>query len=199
VSGDTAHQEKHFEAYIVARLQKQGWLIGDTKHYDTEHALYPDDLVGWLEVTQAEKWAKLCKDYPADPRGVLMERLSKTLEKDGTVQTLRRGFAIAGCGQDKRNADVLKRYAANLLRVVPQLKYHPARELAIDLVFFINGIPVATVEVKTDFTQSADAAVEQYKTDRLPVDPKRQSAGSHCSPSNAAPWCILRYRIPKSR
>jgi type I restriction enzyme R subunit len=181
MSGDTAHQEKHFEAYIVARLQKQGWLVGDTKHYDTERALYPDDLVAWLEVTQADKWAKLCKDYPADSRGALMDRLSKTLETDGTVQTLRRGFAIAGCGhidlseaapEDKRNAEVLKRYTANLLRVVPQLKYHPARELAIDLVFFINGIPVATVEVKTDFTQSADAAVEQYKTDRLPVDPK---------------------------
>ena len=181
MNGDTAHQEKHFEAYIVAQLQQQGWLVGDTRHYDTERALYPDDLVAWLEATQADKWAKLCKDYPADPRGTLMERLGKTLDKDGTVQALRRGFSIAGCGlidlseaapEDTRNAEVLKRYAANILRVVPQLKYHPARELAIDLVFFINGIPVATVEVKTDFTQSAEAAVEQYKTDRLPLDPK---------------------------
>lgn len=181
MNGDTAHQEKHFEAYIVQQLQKQGWLVGDTQHYDTERALYPDDLVSWLEATQADKWAKLCKDYPADPRGALMDRLAKTLDKDGTVQALRRGFSIAGCGhidlseaapEDSRNAEVLKRYAANILRVVPQLKYHPARELAIDLVFFINGIPVATVEVKTDFTQSASAAVEQYKTDRLPLDPK---------------------------
>ncbi|WP_293002431.1 DEAD/DEAH box helicase family protein [Nevskia sp.] len=181
MNGDTAHQEKHFEAYIVKQLQKQGWLIGDTAHYDTERALYPDDLVAWLEATQADKWAKLCKDYPADPRGALMDRLAKTLDKDGTVQALRRGFSIAGCGhidlseaapEDTRNAEVLKRYAANILRVVPQLKYHPARELAIDLAFFINGIPVATVEVKTDFTQSASAAVDQYKTDRLPLDPK---------------------------
>ncbi len=181
MNGDTAHQEKHFEAYIVKQLQKQGWHVGDTSHYDTERALYPDDLVAWLDATQKDKWAKLCKDYSTDPRGALMDRLAKTLEADGTVQALRRGFAIAGCGhidlseaapEDARNADVLKRYKANLLRVVPQLKYHPARELAIDLVFFINGIPVATVEVKTDFTQSAAAAVEQYKTDRLPVDPK---------------------------
>ncbi|MGY3041614.1 type I restriction enzyme R subunit [Rhodanobacter sp. TND4EL1] len=179
MNGDTAHREKYFEAYIVDQLRKQGWLVGDTKHYDTEHALYPDDLVAWLEATQPEKWAKLCKDYAADPRGALMDRLTKVLEKDGTVQVLRRGFAIAGCGhldlseaapEDQRNAEVLKRYAANILRVVPQLKYHPARELAIDLVFFINGLPVATVEVKTDFTQSSDAAVEQYKIDRLPFD-----------------------------
>ncbi len=58
------------------------------------------------------------------------------------------------------------------LRVVPQLQYHPSRKLAIDLVLFINGIPVATVELKTDFTQSAEAAMDQYRTDRLPYDPK---------------------------
>ena len=181
MNGDTAHQEKHFEAYIVDQLEKQGWLVGESRHYDTERALYPDDLVAWLEATQADKWAKLQQDYPEDPRDALMDRLARTLERDGTVQTLRRGFSIAGCGhidlseaapEDGRNEDVLKRYAANILRVVPQLKYHPARELAIDLVFFINGVPVATVEVKTDFTQSADAAVEQYRSDRLPVDPK---------------------------
>ena len=181
MQGDTAHQEKHFEAYIVQQLQNQGWQVGDTRHYDTERALYPDDLVAWLDATQPDKWAKLCKDHPADPRGALMDRLAKTLEADGTVQALRRGFAIAGCGhidlseaapEDARNAEVTKRYQANILRVVPQLKYHPARELAIDLVFFINGVPVATVEVKTDFTQSAAAAVDQYKNDRLPQDPK---------------------------
>ena len=59
---------------------------------------------------------------------------------------------------------------ANRLRVVPQLKYRPAHNLAIDLAFFINGVPVATVEVKTDFTQSAAAAMEQYRIDRQPID-----------------------------
>ena len=73
---------------------------------------------------------------------------------------------------------MLKRYAANILRVVPQLQYHPSRKLAIDLVLF-NGIPVATVELKTDFTQSADAAMDQYRTDRLPTIP-RPSAASRC-------------------
>ena len=84
MNGDTAHQEKHFEAYIVAQLEKQGWLVGESSHYDTERALYPDDLVAWLEATEADKWAKLQLDYPEDPRGALMDRLAKTLEKDGT-------------------------------------------------------------------------------------------------------------------
>ena len=178
---DTAHQEKYFEQYVVSKLQEQGWQVGDTLHYDTERAIYPDDLIAWLEATQPEKWEKLCKDNGDRARNVLMDRLAKALEKNGTMHVLRQGFSIAGCGhidiseaapEDMRNADVLKRYAANILRVVPQLQYHPARKLAIDLVFFINGLPVATVELKTDFTQSAAAAMEQYRTDRLPYDTK---------------------------
>ena len=180
-AGDSAHQEKHFESYVITKLAEQGWKVGTTEHYDTERALYPDDLIAWLEATQADKWGKLQKDNKERARDVLMDRLAKALETHGTAQLLRQGFSIAGCGhidlseaapEDKRNIDVLKRYAANILRVVPQLQYHPSRKLAIDLVFFINGIPVATVELKTDFTQSAEAAMDQYRTDRLPYDPK---------------------------
>ncbi len=175
------HHEKHFENYIVSKLEASGWLVGNTDHYDIEHALYPDDLVAWLKDTQKAKWGKLEANYGEKAASALMSRLAEALEEKGTIHTLRRGFAIPGCGhldiseaapEDQRNADVLHRYASNRLRVVPQLKYHPAHQYAIDLVFFINGIPVATVEVKTDFTQSAEAAVEQYKTDRLPFDPK---------------------------
>lgn len=187
---DTAHQEKHFENYIVSKLEAHGWKVGDTKHYDTERALYPDDLITWLmDSGQGDKWAKLQKDNGERARDVLMDRIVKAIEQrdpkgndiQGLMHVLRRGFSIAGCGhidlseaapEDQRNEAVLKRYAANILRVVPQLKYHPSRELAIDLGFFINGLPVATVELKTDFTQSAEAAMDQYKTDRLPFDPK---------------------------
>ena len=181
MNGDTAHRETHFETYIVQKLKTNSWEVGDTKGYNNEYALYPQDLVAWLEATQPDKWEKLKRDHADNPHGALMERLAKLLERDGTMHILRRGIQIAGCGQidlseaapeDRRNEEVLKRYKANILRVVPQLKYHPSRELAIDMVFFVNGIPVATVEVKTDFTQSAEAAVQQYKEDRRPFDPK---------------------------
>ena len=55
----TAHQEKHFEAYVVQKLQEQGWFVGNTQGYHTEYALYPEDLIGWLEATQPDKWAKI--------------------------------------------------------------------------------------------------------------------------------------------
>ena len=181
--GDTAHREVNFEKYIVSKLQAQGWKAGDTTRYDTERAMYPEDLEEWLKATQPEKWRRLQVDNPGNTIEAVMDRVVTLLdpEKGGTVYALRRGFSMApvahidlseAAPEDKRDEASLKRYQANILRVVPQLKYHPSRELALDLAFFINGLPVATVEIKTNFTQSIDDAVEQYKRDRLPVDPK---------------------------
>ena len=48
-SPDTAHQEKHFESYVISKLAALGWKVGETTHYDTERALYPEDVVSWLE------------------------------------------------------------------------------------------------------------------------------------------------------
>lgn len=177
---DTTHQEKHFEAYIVQQLVARGWLVGDTIDYDQNFALFPEDLVEWVKATQPKKWEKLVAGNGDKATATLMDRLAQALEKDGTVHALRYGFKIAGAGEialseslpeDDRDPTAWERYKANRLRVVPQLKYRPGHNLAIDLVFFINGLPVATVEVKTDFTQSAASAMEQYKSDRLPIDP----------------------------
>ncbi len=73
------------------------------------------------------------------------------------------------------NPDIMQRYAANRLRVVRQVHYSiHDRALSIDLVLFLNGIPVATAELKTDFTQSIHDAVDQYRFDRIPK-PKGQT------------------------
>ncbi|PXW57734.1 DEAD/DEAH box helicase family protein [Methylobacterium sp. B4] len=175
------HHEKHLEAYIVEQLVQRGWQVGASKFYDKDYALYPEDLVGWIRDTQLAKWEKLTALNGDKAEKVLKDRLEQALNKQGTIQVLRRGFDIAGCGhidlsesapEDRRNKDILHRYASNRLRVVPQLRYHPSKDYEIDLVLFLNGLPLATVEIKTDFTQSAEAAKDQYKADRLPVDPQ---------------------------
>jgi type I restriction enzyme R subunit len=177
---DTAHREKYFEEYIVKQLAARGWQVGDPTGYDQNAALYPADLAAWVQATQPQKWEKLVAGNSDKAIATLMDRLAQGLEKEGTVQVLRRGIKLAGVGEislseglpeDERDPSAWERYKANILRVVPQLMYRPGSKLAIDLVFFINGLPVATVEVKTDFTQSAAAAVEQYKNDRLPLEP----------------------------
>lgn len=177
---DTAHRERYFEEYIVKQLSARGWKVGDTSGYDQNHALYPEDLVEWVKTTQPKRWEKLVAGHEDKAAETLMDRLAQSLSREGTVNVLRKGIKLAGAGEialsegqpeDERDPSAWERYDANILRVVPQLMYRPGSKLAIDLVFFINGLPVATVEVKTDFTQSAAAAVEQYKDDRLPTDP----------------------------
>ena len=174
------HHECELERHIVEQLAASGWLVGESAAYDRARALYPEDVVGWLQDSQAEAWKKLEALNGAGTQDAVLDRLAKTLDsKDGgTVEVLRRGVAVAGGGvlamsqalpEDERNTTVIARYQANRLRVVPQLAYSLDKTDRIDLVFFINGIPVATVELKTDFTQSVQAAMDQYRKDRPPV------------------------------
>jgi type I restriction enzyme, R subunit len=205
------HHEKHLEAYIVDKLGKQGWLVGASSDYDKDFALYTADLVDWIKETQPAKWHKLVALNGDNALKVLKNRLDQALEKHGTVQVLRRGFDIAGCGhidlseaapEDQRNQDVVARYAANRLRVVPQLRYHHSADYEIDLVFFVNGLPVATAELKTDFVQSVEAAKQQYREDRLPVDPRtkrkeplltfKRGAVVHFAMSDSEIWMTTR-------
>lgn len=76
----SAHQEKHFQHYIIERLIEQGWKLGNTNRYDTEHALYPEDLESWIKNSgQSEKWSKLERLNGAKTLDVLIERLAKVL------------------------------------------------------------------------------------------------------------------------
>ncbi len=180
------HHESQLEAHIVEQLAANGWQVGDPADYDKARALYPADVVAWLQCSQPEAWAKLTKLNGAGTEATVLDRLVKALDasEGGAVVVIREGFQIAGAGtlkmseglpEDERNETTRKRYDCNILRVVPQVRYSLDNENAIDLVFFINGIPAATVELKTDFTQSVWHAVNQYKKDR---NPKRKSGGS---------------------
>lgn len=173
------HHECELERHIVEQLAASGWHVGDPTAFDKARALYPADVVDWLQTSQPEAWEKLTKLNGANVEATVLDRLAKALEArdGGTVVVLRDGFQIAGAGtlvmsealpEDARNETTQRRYACNILRVVPQVRYSLDNENAIDLVFFINGIPVASVELKTDFTQSVWAAVKQYQQDRLP-------------------------------
>jgi type I restriction enzyme R subunit len=184
------HHESELERHVVEQLHAAGWLVGTSAAYDRARALYPEDVIGWLRDSQPEAWDKLLRLHggAADVAGAaLLDRLVKTLEtaEAGTLTVLRRGLALAGAGQmamsealpeDARNETSTRRYAANRLRVVPQVTYSLDNTDRIDLVFFLNGLPVATVELKTDFTQSVEAAVLQYRNDRSPKNPKTGKA-----------------------
>lgn len=174
------HHECELERHIVEQLEAAGWWVGKSADYDQGRALFPEDVLGWLQDSQPAAMDKLRAMNGAGTEAVVLDRLVKQLENKvdgGTVNVLRYGIAIAGAGtlamsqglpEDARNDTVIARYAANRLRVVPQLRYSLDKADEIDLAFFINGVPVATVELKTDFTQSVEAAMEQYRVDRRP-------------------------------
>ncbi|MEV8183377.1 type I restriction endonuclease [Specibacter sp. NPDC078692] len=185
------HNESAFETEICQALQDDGWLYSPTDDgYDRERALFPADVFGWIEDTQPEQLAKAVRpsDSPAEQEAaklLLMTRLCKVLDKPATkeagmLSVLRTGFKDVSAKFDMcqfkpamgLNPDTLLRYGKVRLRVMRQVHYSTSNQNSIDLVLFVNGLPVATIELKTDFTQNITDAVEQYKHNRLPRDAK---------------------------
>ena len=181
------HKEINFENDVCTHLGANGWLYedGDAQHYDRPRALYAPDVLAWLQATQPQAWETLQKNNGAAATDVLLDRLRKQLDERGTLDVLRHGIELMGLRQALSlaqfkpalaiNPEIQNRYAGNRLRVVRQLRYSVHNENCIDLVLFLNGLPVATVELKTDFTQSIDDACDQYRFDRHPK-PKGQNA-----------------------
>jgi type I restriction enzyme, R subunit len=111
-------------------------------------------------------------------RSRLLDRIRKQLDDRGTLDVIRFGVELLGLRQPlslaqfkpalAMNPDLQAKYEANRLRVVRQVRYSVHNENCLDLVLFLNGIPVATVELKTDFTQAVENAVDQYRFDRHP-------------------------------
>lgn len=176
------HNEVVFESEICAHLEAHGWLYAkNDAGYDRERALFPADLFVWLEETQPTPFAKALKAAGSEAKflDVLATALDKPLEHGGgMLNILRNGVQFVGGGRLKMaqfrpdtslNPTTVEQYAAMRVRVMRQVHFSTADQRSIDLVFFVNGLPVATVELKTDFTQSLDEAVSQYKKDRHPI------------------------------
>ncbi len=189
-----AHLEAVLETEIAEHLAENGWLYSPTDAgYDKTLALFPEDVLGWVAETQPGEHAKVVRpvDSPAQQEAakkLLLQRLAKALDNDpfkngGTLEILRGGFSFVpttGGAVKVRmaqfrpatliNPATLEAYDRMRLRVMRQVHYsakHPHK--ALDLVLFVNGLPVATVELKTDFTQTLSNATKQYQFDRNPA------------------------------
>lgn len=177
------YNEKPFEDEICAHLGANGWLYSENSSgYDKQRALFPEDLFAWLGETQPDELAKVVKAGPqeAKRREQLLDRVRKILDTPhsaggGTINLLRQGFAQANAKlqmasfqpETALNPAAVERYAKVRLRVMRQVYYSTSNKNSIDLVLFVNGIAVATIELKTDFTQSVGDAIAQYRNDRL--------------------------------
>jgi type I restriction enzyme, R subunit len=181
------HKEINLEDEICDYLAAQGWFYteGDAVGYDRARALFPADVIAWLQATQPQPWEALSKNHGPRAADVVLTRLRDALNQRGTLDVLRHGIELLGLRQPlalaqfkpalAMNTDILAKYCANRLRVVRQVRYSVHNENALDLVLFLNGLPVATSELKSDFTQSVDDAVDQYRFDR---DPRQKGQGA---------------------
>jgi type I restriction enzyme R subunit len=200
-----ATRENIFQNDIIAQMKASGWQLGSAKDYDRDSALYPSDVLSFVQTTQADEWDKFCQIYPIDSEQKFIELLVAQLKKVdinstdqasrsyGTLGVLRHGLKIRNARfklcqfkpEHNLNDDTLTRYKNNICRVVPELVYSPyatkaqmeetgkqAKRWRIDLVLFINGLPISTLELKSEFKQSVQNAITQYKKTRLPKDPE---------------------------
>src|SRR5664280_1391952 len=171
--------EKGLETLIVGHMTSPegGWLIGEPREYEREYAVDLAQLSAFLTTTQPDTADALGLHGDSPTRRKFLARLQGEVAKRGVVDVLRNGLKHGPHHLDlfygtpsAANLPAVERYAANRFTVTRQLRYsRDETRLALDLALFINGLPIATFELKNRITkQTAEDAVEQFKRDRDP-------------------------------
>ena len=190
-SAGEAALEAHIAGWLVDhggyRRVKVGNLGAEVSDFDSATGVDKADLFEFIGATQHREWDRLVNaGYGGDvgqARAGFVKRLASQLDRRGTVDVLRRGvvdrnvkiqlaFFKPAHGLTPELVDL---YEANVLSVIRQLRYEPSSNRTIDLGLFVNGVPVATAELKNPLTgQNVEHAIAQYRKRR---DPKNRMLG----------------------
>lgn len=176
------HTEARLEDAIVHHLTTQGgYALLDYSQgaaagrFDKARALDPALVLGFIQATQAKLWESLQAIHKGETEKIVLDHLVKELETRGMLKVLRQGFKCYGkrlrvavfAPSNKMNPDTLALYGQNVLSVTRQLFYSEAHTKSLDLVLFLNGLPIATVELKNEMSgQTVEDAKTQYKKHR---------------------------------
>ncbi|MGX7950173.1 type I restriction endonuclease subunit R [Oleidesulfovibrio alaskensis] len=176
----TDTSEKGLESIIVASLvEDAGYVQGDPQDYDREHAVDLVKLLQFLAATQPDGYEALGIDEEGPKRTQFLHRLQGEIAKRGVVDVLRGGIKHGPAHVDlfygtptPGNVKAAERFAANIFSVTRQLRYsRNETALSLDMAVFINGLPIATFELKNKLTkQTVLDAVQQYQRDRDPKE-----------------------------
>lgn len=173
------HNEQDFEAYIESALQ-MGWTSINNTAFDANSALFTEQVVTFIRQSQPALWAELQRLNGDLLPGQIIKALVKERNLKGTLHILRHGFKFQGktlrlayfrpAHSLSKEAEALCK--SNTFQVCRQVFYHPDKQQSIDMVLAINGIPVATLELKNPGTgQNVKHAIKQYQDDRDPSAP----------------------------
>jgi len=179
ISRQKLHTEEAVEVHLVDQLvSRQGWQERPYTAFDRRTALDPEMIVTFVRTTQPDAWKRLCDQYPGKEQETLTRQVEARLKAVGTLEVLKQGITIVPgikislCAfkpTSGLNPTTLRAYEGNLLTVMRQVRYAMSNENAIDVVLFVNGIPIATLELKNTLTGSTYQTAEtQYRKDRSP-------------------------------
>ena len=175
------HKEIDFENAIEQALITQGgYQKGDPTSFDAETALFPADVVSFVQKTQPKIWERLNNLDASKAESMLLDALTKELAAKGALTVLREGFKCVGksvklayfAPNTSIDTGAAERYAANRFTVVRQV--HTKTGAIPDMVLAVNGLPVATLELKNAMSTTGwtvENAKSQYRFERNPKDP----------------------------
>ena len=178
---NSRNDEYNFETHVEETLLgPSGWKAESNDEWDVEQALFPAQLCSFLKATEPERWSEMRSLHGEGLEELLLPALARELASKGTLYVLRHGFKFYGKTfrlatfkpAHGLNDEVVARYEQNQLTVTRQVLCHPGKHHTVDLLFALNGLPVATCELKNPGTgQTWRDAVRQYKEDRDPKAP----------------------------
>ena len=157
-----------------------GYRKRGPEEYDRALCLLPRDVVDFVLATQPQEWKKLEQHHGAAVKDQFLKRLAGEIERRGALDVLRNGIKDSGCKfqlayfrpASGLNEATRRLHAANMFSVVRQVRYSTKNENCLDLVLFLNGIPIFTAELKNPLNaQDVEDAIRQYKTDRDAREP----------------------------
>ncbi|TVP98115.1 MAG: type I restriction endonuclease subunit R [Planctomycetaceae bacterium] len=173
--------ELAFESYVEEiLLTESGWTSASHADWDKGRALFPAQVMAFIADTQPKLWAEMQALHGTGLEPLLLTTLVKELDSKGSLHVLRHGFKFYGKSfrlayfkpAHGANAEVLGLYGKNRLTVLRQAPCHPGDTRTLDMMLAVNGVPVATIELKNPGTgQNWQHAVRQYREDRDPRAP----------------------------
>jgi type I restriction enzyme R subunit len=180
VTSTPRHSEAAFETVIEQHLLTQGYVAVARGGFDRERAVFPSVVLDFIKDTQPKEWAKLEALHGPKTGEQILTDLCKWMDANGSLATLRHGFKCYGRtlhvayfkAAHELNPELEERYAKNRLGLTRQLHFSTRSEKSLDVTLSVNGIPIATLELKNAMTgQTVEDARRQYKQDRDPREP----------------------------
>jgi type I restriction enzyme R subunit len=175
------HTELTFEQAIESNLLEQGGYVkGSSTDFDVQLGLFPSYITNFLKQSQPKTWDKIANIHKDEVEKKVIQRLVKEIDLRGVLDVLRKGFTDYGVKfqmayfkpESTLNAEADEQYQSNHLSVTRQLYYERVGKNSLDMVLSLNGLPIATIELKNQFSgQSVENAKKQYVYDREPNEP----------------------------